>query len=105
MMIGVKGKIKDTKSAAISVTWDEGKLSGDKTSVAFITHKAEMVEKHGIPVLAATATGPYFEKDILKDPVSFKLLCLEVLDNPEFSGDEVIIDITEDEEPPIDAIF
>jgi len=104
MRIGVKGKIKDT-SAAISATWDEGKLSGDKTSIAFIEHKAEMVEKHGIPVLAATATGPYYEKDIIKNPVSFKILCLEILDNPEFSGDEVTIDIGEEEQPPIDAIF
>ena len=104
MRIGVKGKIKDTKSA-VSVTWEDGKLKGDEFSVNVLTHKAEMVEKHGIPVLGATATGPYYEKDILKDPVAFKLLCLEVLDNPEFSGDEVIVDIAEEEEPPIDAIF
>lgn len=78
-MFTVKGRIR-TKT--YSVTYDAGKLTGDRVAVDLVSITAATIRGPVGPI------GTYFEKDYLKEPLAALFIMLEVFDEVlEISGD------------------
>jgi hypothetical protein len=61
---------------AITITWEDGALSGDPETVAWIRYVAKLAEAAG--TIVGPIGGPYSTSNHLADPYAARALILEV---------------------------
>jgi len=66
----------------VTVTWEDGKLTGDYVTVRRAESLAKMLEGERV----GPVCGPYTESDHLSDPISTLVILREIIDITDITG-------------------